>query len=123
MDPLDSMHGFSWDPHGLALIAHGCQWISLSFPWDSTVPQKVLELATRLVDVAQSNSEWRRKMSSDRLNQAGKPISTAGMPANSKIYFYKPPARAQVEARGSVSMRLAFSYSALLYVMISRHNI
>ena len=74
--------------------------------WDATVPHKVLELATRMADIAQQNSEWHRKMSSNRLNQAGKPINPNGIPSNSKVYFYKPPTQAQVEAKGRMAKHL-----------------
>ena len=63
--------------------------------WETTVPQKVLELATRLVAVAQQNTEWHRRMTSERLNQAGKPISQTEIPPGSQVYFFKPPTQAQ----------------------------
>jgi len=53
--------------------------------WETTVPQKVLELATRLVAVAQQNTEWHRRMTSERLNQAGKPISQTEIPPDLKF--------------------------------------
>ena len=74
--------------------------------WDAIAPQKVLELATRMANVAHQNSEWHRRMTSQRLNQSGKPINPHGIPPNSKVFFYKPPTQAQVEANGRMAKHL-----------------
>jgi hypothetical protein len=42
--------------------------------WDKSLPKKVLELAARMVTVAQAHSEWHRRMTSEKLNQANRPF-------------------------------------------------
>jgi transposase InsO family protein len=74
--------------------------------WDTTVSQKVLELATRLAQVAQTNVEWHRRMTSDSLNQAGRPIPKE-IPEGSLVFFYKPPTQTQVEKEGRMAKHLA----------------
>ena len=74
--------------------------------WEGTVSSKVLELATRLAEVARSHSEWHRRMTSERLNQAGKPILKGGIPTGSMVYFYKPPTQAQVIKTGRKAKHL-----------------
>jgi hypothetical protein len=74
--------------------------------WDATVSSKVLELATRLAAVAQQNTEWHRHMTSEKLNQAGKPISKVEIPPGSKVYFFKPPTQAQALETGRMVKHL-----------------
>ena len=42
--------------------------------WDKSLLKKVLELAARMAAVAQSHSEWHRRMTSEKLNQANRPF-------------------------------------------------
>ncbi len=42
--------------------------------WDKSLPKKVLELAVRMATVAQAHSEWHRRMTSEKLNQANRPF-------------------------------------------------
>ena len=42
--------------------------------WDKSLPKKVLELAARMAAVAQAHSEWHRRMTSEKLNQANRPF-------------------------------------------------
>jgi hypothetical protein len=42
--------------------------------WDKSLPKKVLELAARMVTVAQAHSEWNRRMTSEKINQANRPF-------------------------------------------------
>ena len=74
--------------------------------WETTVSSKVLELATRLASVAQQNTEWHRRMTSEQLNQAGKPISKVEIPSGSKVYFYKPPTQGQALEEGRMVKHL-----------------
>ena len=77
--------------------------------WDATVSSKVLELATRLAAVAQQNTEWHRRMTSEKLNQAGRPISKVEIPPGSKVYFYKPPTQAQALETGRMVKHLTIT--------------
>ena len=40
--------------------------------WETTVAQKVLELVTRLVAVAQQNTEWHRRMTSEKFTSSNR---------------------------------------------------
>ncbi len=42
--------------------------------WGKSLPKKVLELAARMATVAQAHSEWHRRMTSEKLNQANRPF-------------------------------------------------
>jgi hypothetical protein len=68
--------------------------------WDTTVPYKVLELAARFAYDAVKHSEWHRKMTSDKLNQSGKPVDNNLLHDGMEVYFYKPPSQEEVIRRG-----------------------
>ena len=53
----------------------------------------MLELAMRFSDVVNSESEWHRRMTSEKLNMTGKKIATDLLRLKSDVYFYKPPSQ------------------------------
>ena len=55
--------------------------------------------------VAQQNTEWHRRMTSERLNQTGKPISQTEIPPGSQVYFFKPPTQAQALKHRRIAVR------------------
>ena len=68
--------------------------------FDKSLVHNTLELATRLANEARSTSEWHRRLASNKLNQAGKPIDLSSLKIGSKVYFYKPPTALEAEKRG-----------------------
>ena len=58
--------------------------------FDNSLQKDILELATQMCQAAQSESEYQRRLTSDRLNQAGKTISTKAFSTGEKVYYYKP---------------------------------
>ena len=62
--------------------------------WDKSFPKKLLELAARMATVAQAHSEWHRRMTSEKLNQANRPFDDSQLQPGMKVYFYyKPPSQ------------------------------
>ncbi len=55
--------------------------------WDKSLPKKVLELAVRMAAVAQSHSEWHRRMTSEKLNQANRPFDDSQLQPGMKVIF------------------------------------
>jgi hypothetical protein len=53
----------------------------------------MLELAMRLSEVANSESEWHRRMTSEKLNMSGKKIASELLQPGLHVYFYKPPSQ------------------------------
>ena len=81
--------------------------------WEATVPNKLLGLATRLVEVVRQQSEWHRKMASEQLNQPGNPIprnqtGKTEISEGSKIFFYKPPGQAKVDNSNRTAKHLDY---------------
>ena len=71
------------------------------------LPKKVLELAARMVAVAQAHSEWHRRMTSEKLNQANRPFDDSQLQAGMRVYFYKPPSQQEVSSKGRKAKHLA----------------
>ncbi len=67
--------------------------------WDESLPKKVLELAARMAAVAQSHSEWHRRMTSENLNQVNRLFDDSQLQPRMKVYFYKPPSQQDVSAK------------------------
>ena len=76
--------------------------------WEATTSRLVLETATRLLVVAQRNSEWHRRMTSERLNQANRPVSKQEIPEGSQVYFYKPPSQLEAKTNGRMVKHLHY---------------
>ena len=54
----------------LQLLEEDSEDSSAAQAWDKSLPKKVLELAARMAAVALAHSEWHRRMTSEKLNQA-----------------------------------------------------
>jgi hypothetical protein len=75
--------------------------------WDKSLPQKVLELAARMATVAQAHSEWHRRTTSEKFNQANCPFDDSQLQPGMKVYFYKPPSQQEVSTKGRKAKHLA----------------
>jgi hypothetical protein len=75
--------------------------------WDKSLPKKVLEFATRMATIAQAHSEWHRRMTSEKLNQANRPFDDSQLQVGMKVYFYKPPSQQEVSDKGRKAKHLA----------------
>ena len=75
--------------------------------WDKSLPKKVLELAARMATVAQAHSEWHRRMTSEKLNQANRPFDDSQLQVGMRVYFYKPPSQQEVATKGRKAKHLA----------------
>jgi hypothetical protein len=67
--------------------------------WESTIFHKICKLAERLVDEAQRQSQWHKRMNAHNLNQSGKKIPDAPYNRGDKVYFYQPPSQNEVIQR------------------------
>ena len=74
--------------------------------WDTTLPLKVIELASRFSKDAAKHSEWHRKLTADRLNQSGKLIDNTLLQDGMEVYFYKPPSQHEVIKKGRKAKHL-----------------
>ena len=74
--------------------------------WDTTVPLRVIELASRFSKDAVKHSEWHRKLTADKLNQSGKPIDNDKLKDGMEVYFYKPPSQQEVIKKGRKAKHL-----------------
>jgi len=87
--------------------------------WDKSLPKKVLELAARMAAIAQAHSEWHRRMTSEKLNQANRPFDDSQLQVGMRVYFYKPPSQQEVAAKGRKAKHLAH-YHGPATVTVSR---
>ena len=72
----------------------------ISKKFDSSTHKDTMELATQMWWAAQQESEYQRRLTNERLNQAGKKISNKAFNIGDEIYFYKPPSQDQAIAIG-----------------------
>ena len=70
--------------------------VQLHDKWEKGIHKKILELSTRLTTVAQAHSQWHRRMTAQKLNQAGKTIDESKLQVGMDVYFYRPPSQNQV---------------------------
>jgi hypothetical protein len=57
--------------------------------------------------VAQAHSEWHRRMTSEKLNQANRPFDDSQLQAGMRVYFYKSPSQQDVSSKGRKAKHLA----------------
>ncbi len=88
--------------------------------WDKSLSRKVLELASRMATIAQFHSEWHRRMTSEKLNQANRPFDDSQLQPGMKVYFYKPPSQQEVSAKGQKSKHLAHYHGPATVIAMPR---
>ena len=74
--------------------------VQISANWEKSVHLKTLELATRLASIAQAHSQWHRRKTAQKLNQAGKAIDESLLKVGDSVYFYRPPSQNDVLTHG-----------------------
>ncbi len=90
--------------------------------WDKSLPKKVLELATRMTTVAQAHSEWHRRMTSEKLNQANRPFDDSQLQPRMKVYFHKPPSQQEFSTKGRKAKHLAHYHGPATVTGIPRRR-
>jgi hypothetical protein len=91
--------------------------------WNKSLPKKALELSARMVTVAQAHSEWHRRMTSEKLNQANRPFGYSQLqPGMKKIYFYKPPSQQEVSTKRRKAKHLAHYHGPATVTAIPRRR-
>ena len=91
----------------LQLLEEGSDDSPATQAWDKSLPKKVLELAARMAAVAQPHSEWHRRMTSEKLNQANRQFDDSQLQAGMRVYFYKSPSQQDVSSKGRKAKHLA----------------
>ena len=105
----------------LQLLEEDSEDSSAAQAWDKSLPKKVLELAARMAAVAQAHSEWHRRMTSEKLNQANRPFDDSQLQVGMRVYFYKPPSQQEVATKGRKAKHLAH-YHGPATVTVSRRR-
>ena len=79
----------------------------VSTEFDKSMIHNTLELATRMAEVANSESQWNKRMNSERLNHTGRKYDPSKrLPVGTKVFFYKPPTMAETVKRGRKAKHL-----------------
>jgi hypothetical protein len=91
--------------------------------WDKSLPKKVLELAARMAAIAQAHSEWHRRMTSEKLNQANRPFDDSQLQVGMKVYFYKPPSQQEVTLKGRKAKHLAHFHGPATVTVARRRRL
>jgi transposase InsO family protein len=68
--------------------------------FDKSITKNILELSQIMAKEARSTSEWHRRMTNEKLNQAHQRINMKDFHVGAQVYFYKPPTVQQVEKKG-----------------------
>jgi len=76
--------------------------------WETSLFKNILKLSERLIDEANKQSQWHKRMASKRLNQSGNKIEDKLLSVGEKVYFYKPPGHAEVLRRGRMTKHLGY---------------
>jgi hypothetical protein len=90
--------------------------------WDKSLPKKVLELAARMAIVAQAYSEWHRRMTNEKVNQANRPFDDSQLQPGMKVYFYKPPSQQEVSIKRRKAKHLARYHGPATVTAIPRRH-
>jgi transposase InsO family protein len=90
--------------------------------WDKSLPKKVLELAARMATVAQAHSEWHRRMTSEKLNQANRPFDDSQLQTRMRVYFYKPPSQQEISSNGRKAKHLANYHGPATVTAVPRRH-
>ncbi len=90
--------------------------------WDKSLPKKVLELAARMATVDQAHSEWHRRMTSEKLNQANRPFDESQLQVGMRVHFYKPPSQQEVATKGRKSKHLAHYHGPATVIAVPRRR-
>jgi hypothetical protein len=53
-----------------------------------------------MAEVARSVSEWRRRITAEKLNQSGQPVDMSKYPVGTRCFFYKPPSKQETDNKG-----------------------
>ena len=88
--------------------------VQISANWEKSVHLKTLELATRLASIAQAHSQWHRRKTAQKLNQAGKAIDESLLKVGDSVYFYRPPSQNDVLTHGRKRKSTCFTTTDLL---------
>ncbi len=75
-----------------------------------------------MATVAQVHSEWHRRMTSEKLNQANRPFDDSRLQVGMKVYFYKPPSQQEVSAKGRKAKHLAHYHGPATVTAIPRRR-
>ena len=82
----------------------------------------MLELAARMATVAQAHSEWHRRMTSEKLNQANRPFDDSQLQIGMRVYFYKPPSQQEVSSKGRKAKHLAHGHGPATVTAVPRRR-
>ena len=77
----------------------------ISKRFDESSIKAIIELSSRFSKFAQSQPEWTKRMTSKKLNQAGKPKQGKNYSTNDRVWFYKPPSQLEAERTGRKAKR------------------
>ena len=75
-----------------------------------------------MATVAQAHSEWHRRMTSEKLNQANCPFDDSQLQVGMKVYFYKPPSQQEVSAKGRKAKHLAHYHGPATVTAVPRRR-
>ena len=79
----------------------------ISTEFDKSMVHNTLELATRMAEVATSESQWHKRMTAERLNQSGRQYDPSKrLEIGTRVFFYKPPTISEVIKRGRKAKHL-----------------
>jgi hypothetical protein len=106
----------------LQLLEEDSEDSSATQAWDKSLPKKVLELAARMATVAQSHSEWHRRMTSEKLNQANRQFDDSQLQVGMKVYFYRPPSQQEVSVKGRKAKHLAHYHGPATVIAVPRRR-
>ncbi len=82
----------------------------------------MLELAARMAAAAESHSEWHRRMTSEKLDQANRPFDDSQLQPGMKVYFYKPPSQQDFAVKGRKAKHLAHYHGPVTVLAMPRRR-
>ena len=89
----------------------------------SPFPRKCLNLLLiRMATVAQAHSEWHRRMTSEKLNQANRPFDDSELQTGMRVYFYKPPSQQEGSSKGRKAKHLAHYHGPATVTAVPRRR-
>ena len=94
----------------------------VSSRFDESAVKKIMELAMIFSEHAKTQSEWHRRMSSQKLDQTGKQRKTLPFAVGSKVWYYRPPTQEEAMKTGRKVKHLSHYHGpATVTKQVNRH--
>ena len=96
--------------------------VDVSKRFDDSDVKKIVELSSRFLTYANGNSEWHRRMTSNKLCQTGKRRKDSSFSVGMKVWYYRPPTQEEAKKKNRKVKHLAHYHGpAVITRRVNKH--